>query len=121
MRLIAPVPKIRIMQAQSSPRTQRTAPRSPAREHDSRISSAEEAARRAAGSLSRLIGHPTEGSSEVGRGEDRNWRVCVDVVEVRRIPDTTSLMATYEVNLDEHGDLLGYRRLRRYHRGTADS
>lgn len=57
----------------------------------------------------------------MGRVEDKNWRVCVDVVEVARIPDTTSLMATYEVDLDEDGDLLGYRRVRRYHRGSADS
>lgn len=121
MRLIAALPKIGIMQAQSSSKTQRTTTRSSAHEHETRISSAEDAARHAAGRLSRLIGHPAEGSSEVGRGEDNNWRVCVDVVEVRRIPDTTSLMATYEVNLDEHGHLLGYRRLRRYHRGTADS
>lgn len=114
-----------IMQAQSAksqaPKSQRPAARPRPRQHDSQISSAEDAARRAASSLTRLIGHPAEGSSQVGRSEDKNWRVCVDVVEVPRIPDTTSLMATYEVDLDEHGDLLGYRRLRRYHRGTADS
>jgi len=86
----------------------------------SRIENAEDAARRAAASLSRLIAHPAEGSSEVGRGEDAHWRVCVDVVEVARIPDTMSLMATYEVELAEDGDLLGYRRVRRYHRGAAD-
>lgn len=120
MRLFAALSRLEPMQAQSH-RTQRTSSRPPARERDSRISGAEDAARRAAESLTRLIGHPAEGSSEVGRGEDENWRVCVDVVEVRRIPDTTSLMATYEVHLDEQGDLLGYRRVRRYHRGTADS
>lgn len=90
-------------------------------ERGSRIENAEDAARRAVQSLSRLVDHPAEGSSEVGRGEDRNWRVCVDVVELRRIPDTMSLMATYEVDLAENGDLLGYRRVRRYHRGTADA
>lgn len=87
---------------------------------DSRVANAQDAARRACTSLSQLIGHPAEGSSEVGRGEDRNWRVCVDVVEVSRIPDTMSLMATYEVDLGEDGDLRGYRRVRRYHRGAAD-
>lgn len=87
----------------------------------SKIENAEDAARRAVESLGRLVDHPAEGSSEVGRGEDRTWRVCVDVVELRRIPDTMSLMATYEVDLAESGDLLGYRRVRRYHRGTADA
>lgn len=57
----------------------------------------------------------------MGQVEGKNWRVCVDAVEVARIPDTTSLMAAYEVDLDEDGDLLGYRRLRRYHQGSADS
>jgi hypothetical protein len=87
----------------------------------SRIGDAEDAARRAAASLGRLIDHPAEGSSEVSRGEEGNWRVCVDVVELRRVPDTMSLMATYEVDLGQDGDLLGYRRVRRYHRGTADT
>lgn len=104
----------------------RTAERGPKREsgrgskRPSRIENAEDAARRAASSLSRLIDHPAEGSSEVSRGDEGNWRVCVDVVELRRIPDTMSLMATYEVDLAGNGDLLGYRRVRRYHRGTAD-
>jgi len=108
------------MEAQSA-ESRRPANRPSARRRDSRIANAEEAASRAASSLARVIGYPAEGSSGVGRGEDRNWRVCVDVVELRRIPDTTSLMATYEVDLGEDGDLLGYRRLRRYHRGMADS
>lgn len=85
------------------------------------VTNAADAARRASRSLARLIGHPVEGSSEVSRGEDRHWRVCVDVVEVRRIPDTTSLMATYEVDLDADGRLQSYRRMRRYVRGSADS
>ncbi len=53
------------------------------------------------------------------RSED-GWRVHVDVLEVARIPDTTSLLATYEVDLDGRGELLQYRRIRRYRRGSAD-
>ncbi|OMI39781.1 gas vesicle synthesis family protein [Streptomyces sparsogenes DSM 40356] len=53
------------------------------------------------------------------RVED-GWRVNVDVVEVARIPDTTSLLATYEVDIDERGELRAYRRVRRYRRGSAD-
>ncbi|SCD85432.1 Gas vesicle synthesis protein GvpO [Streptomyces sp. DvalAA-14] len=84
------------------------------------MTNASEAARRAARSLTRLIGHPAEGSSEVSQVQENHWRVCVDVLEVERIPDTTSLMATYEVELDEDGSLLSYRRVRRYRRGAAD-
>ncbi|GGV26235.1 hypothetical protein GCM10010277_07690 [Streptomyces longisporoflavus] len=54
------------------------------------------------------------------RSDDDGWCVVVDVLEVARIPDTTSLLASYEVQLDRSCELLEYRRLRRYRRGAAD-
>ncbi|MGW2326330.1 gas vesicle protein GvpO [Streptomyces sp. NPDC001700] len=80
---------------------------------------AEQAAGHACERLGALITHPTEGVSAVRRTED-GWRVSVDVLEVARIPDTTSLLATYEVDLDQRGELREYRRVRRYRRGAAD-
>ncbi|GGO90234.1 gas vesicle protein GvpO [Wenjunlia tyrosinilytica] len=77
------------------------------------------AAQRAAELLEHLISHPAEGVCAVQRTEN-GWCVGVDVLEVPRIPDTTSLLATYEVELDEDGELLGYRRVRRYRRGASD-
>ncbi|WP_406385009.1 gas vesicle protein GvpO [Streptomyces sp. NBC_01618] len=38
---------------------------------------------------------------------------CVVVLESPRIPDTTSLVASYEVQLDRDGELMGCRRVRR--------
>jgi hypothetical protein len=35
-------------------------------------------------------------------------------------PDTASLLASYRVTADEAGDITGYERTRRYHRGEAD-
>lgn len=84
------------------------------------VTGAEDAAERASRSLGKLIGHRSEGCSGVTPADDDGWRVCVDVVEVPRIPDTTSLLATYEVDLARDGTLLGYRRVRRYRRGAAD-
>ncbi|MEV6010724.1 gas vesicle protein GvpO [Streptomyces sp. NPDC051976] len=84
------------------------------------VKGAEEAAERAAQSLRRLIRHRTEGVSAVSR-TDEGWHVDVDVLELPRIPDTTSLLATYEVDIDEDGSLLEYRRVRRYRRGQADT
>ncbi|GAA3965200.1 hypothetical protein GCM10022384_16260 [Streptomyces marokkonensis] len=81
---------------------------------------ARDAAQRAADALSELIRHPLEGVSAVCRSEDDGWIVNVDVLEVARIPDTTSLLATYEVELDPAGDLLQYRRTARYRRGAQD-
>jgi hypothetical protein len=51
---------------------------------------------------------------------DGGWEVEVDVVEVPRIPDSTSLLATYRVTTDEAGDVTGYERVRRFNRGAAD-
>jgi hypothetical protein len=51
---------------------------------------------------------------------DGGWALDIDVVEVRRIPDTASLMATYRVTTDEVGDVSGYERVRRFTRGRAD-
>jgi Gas vesicle synthesis protein GvpO len=79
----------------------------------------EEAAHAARDWLDGLIIHRIEGVCAVRRTED-GWCVAVDVLEVPRIPDTTSLMATYEVELDDAGRPAEYRRVRRYHRGTAD-
>ncbi|MEU6957439.1 gas vesicle protein [Streptomyces sp. NPDC045714] len=80
----------------------------------------EHAARAACQSLEGLIGHPAEGVSAVRRSDDDGWCVVVDVLEVPRIPDTTSLLASYEVQLDRSGELQEYRRVRRYRRGAAD-
>ncbi|MFD3729906.1 gas vesicle protein [Streptomyces sp. NPDC058632] len=77
------------------------------------------AARTALQTLEGLIDHPAEGVSAVRRSDD-GWCVVVDVLEVPRIPDTTSLLASYEVQLDQAGELLEYRRVRRYRRGAAD-
>ncbi|MFI0236081.1 gas vesicle protein [Streptomyces sp. NPDC016845] len=78
------------------------------------------AARTACRTLQELIGHRTEGVSAVQRSDDGGWYVVVDVLEVARIPDTTSLLASYEVLLDADGELQEYRRVRRYRRGAAD-
>jgi hypothetical protein len=54
------------------------------------------------------------------RREEHGWSVLVDVVELERVPSTTSVMATYRVDLDEDGALTGYERLRRFTRGSVD-
>ncbi|MEV1010026.1 gas vesicle protein [Streptomyces sp. NPDC049881] len=84
-----------------------------------RVRGPEGAARRASRRLERLTGHPVDGVSGVS-AEEHGWRVALDVLEVPRIPDTTSLMATYEVDLDRHGKLLRFRRVRRYRRAASD-
>lgn len=51
---------------------------------------------------------------------DHGWEMHVEVVELARIPDTTSVLATYAVHLEPDGEFAGYERLRRYGRGQLD-
>jgi hypothetical protein len=74
-------------------------------------------AAQAAAELVELTGKGVEGVTGLERTDD-GWTVQVEVVEVRRIPDTTDVLALYEVSTDRQGSLLGYRRLRRYARGV---
>ena len=47
------------------------------------------------------------------------WRVTVDALELSRVPNTTDVLGSYVVQLDEEGTLHGYKRTRRYQRGEA--
>jgi hypothetical protein len=81
--------------------------------------SAAEAGREGLEQIIELTGKDPEGVSGVTRSED-GWLVMVDVIEDRRIPSSTDLLATYEAELDNDGELLSYRRVRRYSRGRGD-
>ncbi|WP_333779040.1 gas vesicle protein GvpO [Streptomyces sp. IBSBF 3136] len=96
----------------------RGAARAPA--HPRAVRGAKDAAERAAEELTQLVHHHLEGVSAVCRTQDDGWIVDVDVLELARIPDTTSLLATYQVELDADGELLQYRRTARYRRGAQD-
>jgi hypothetical protein len=52
---------------------------------------------------------------------DDGWAVGVEVVEDRRIPSSTDVLAIYEAELDGLGELVSYRRLKRYSRGRGDA
>jgi len=78
---------------------------------------AAEVARQTAQDLADLIRKDPGLVTQVER-TDEGWSVHVEVVELRRIPDTMDLMALYEVTVDDHGGLEGYRRIRRFVRGV---
>jgi hypothetical protein len=66
-----------------------------------------------------LTGYAPEGVSAF-QWDGETWLVTVDVRELERIPNTTDVMASYVVQLDDRGGLLGYKRTRRYLRGAAE-
>jgi hypothetical protein len=49
-----------------------------------------------------------------------DWCLGVEVIETRRVPDSADILAIYEVLLTSAGNLISYRRIRRYARGQVD-
>ncbi len=66
-----------------------------------------------------LTGYPPEAVSGL-QWDGESWLVTVDVLELERIPSTTDLLASYVVQLDEQGNLMGYKRTKRFVRGQAE-
>jgi hypothetical protein len=69
--------------------------------------------------LEELSGVEVESVSALDRTPD-GWRVLLEAVEVRRIPESTDVLASYELQLDVDGDLVRYERRRRYSRAQSD-
>jgi hypothetical protein len=67
-----------------------------------------------------LLGQQAESASGFSADGNSGWVVNLEVVELERIPQSTSLLASYEVKLDSDGDLVEYKRLRRYSRNQSD-
>jgi hypothetical protein len=70
--------------------------------------------------ITELTGKDPESVSGVEPTDD-GWLVTVEMVEDRRIPSSTDLLATYQIELDPDGELVSYGRTRRYTRGRGDS
>lgn len=76
-------------------------------------------ARSAKEQLAELLNKESETVIGVQRTDD-GWEVDLEVVETRRIPDTTDVLAIYRVELDDEGEIEGYERLERYIRGKTE-
>lgn len=69
--------------------------------------------------LVELTSKDVEGVTSMEPTED-GWLVEMEVLEDRRIPSSTDMLALYELELDLDGNLLAYRRTRRYYRGSTE-
>ena len=108
----------------TSTRTAKTAPRASARPDSGGTGGSQGAPRGAqlalvgAQQLVDLTGKEFEGIVGLAKDDD-GWTIQVEVLEMRRIPTTTDVLAVYEVTIDQGGDLTGYHRVDRYVRGSA--
>lgn len=98
---------------------QRRRPRRPEPEATRRRMAAAEAAQAGLEQVVVLTGREAEGVVSLAPA-DEGWVVGVEVVEDRRIPSSTDVLALYEAELDTNGDLVGVTRKRRYGRGTGE-
>jgi hypothetical protein len=69
--------------------------------------------------LEELLGTEAEKVSGFHRS-DGGWRVTLEVVNVRRIPDTTDVLSSYEVAFDDDRNLVSVAETRRYRRSQVE-
>lgn len=81
---------------------------------------AAEAAQTGLARVSELTGKDAVAVTEVSPTDD-GWRIGVEVLEQSRIPSSSDMLAIYEIETDMTGELLSYRRTRRYSRGVGSS
>jgi hypothetical protein len=82
-------------------------------------SDVEKIVERAKSEVEHLLGTESEGVSGIERSNG-SWCVTVEVVEVRRVPDSTDVLASYGVVLDGEGNLVSLERKRRYRRSQVE-
>ncbi|MEV0842461.1 gas vesicle protein [Actinocatenispora sera] len=98
--------------------TEKTARRDTARSSAKR-GPALAASRQAMTQLAELTGRTPDSVSALEPTDD-GWRFRVEIVELERIPQTTSVLASYEVDADPDGNVVSYRRLQRYTRNGTE-
>ncbi|MCQ4044247.1 gas vesicle protein [Streptantibioticus rubrisoli] len=103
----------------TSDREPKKAPASSQEASSAQRVSAPEAMRSATQQLTELLGRAPESVSAL-KPTEQGWEAEVEVVELERIPDTSSVMASYQVVLDPAGKLMAYERARRYTRAQVD-
>ena len=73
---------------------------------------------KARGELCKLTGLKASSIIGIVNG-DNEWRISIEMVEKESIPDQMDILATYEVSIDEEGNLLGFERKSMRKRGDA--
>ena len=69
--------------------------------------------------LQELMGTEPERVSGFERSDGR-WTVTLEVVNLRRIPDTTDVLSSYEVTFDDDHNLVSLSETRRYRRSQVE-
>ena len=84
---------------------------------DGRLS-ASELSKAALSTVEELTGREAEAVTGL-EWDGELWQITVDVLELARVPNTTDVIASYAVQLDDKGTLRGYKRVSRFQRGQV--
>ncbi len=76
--------------------------------------------RRAIQQLGELLGRAPDSVSAL-KPTEQGWEAQVEVLELERVPQTSSVMAGYRVVMDPAGTLMAYERVRRYTRAQVET
>ncbi|MDQ6749434.1 MAG: gas vesicle protein [Actinomycetota bacterium] len=82
--------------------------------------SGREAVQEAKEQIEEMMGKPVEAVLGMERDDDDGWMITVQVVELRRVPNSTDVLGSYAVSVDSDGNVDSYRRTRRFYRSQAD-
>jgi hypothetical protein len=88
-------------------------------DRDDRAPGSGELAAEARRQLAEITGMEAGAVTALERADDDGWKVTVELVELSRVPSAADVLGVYEATLDAGGELLEYRRVRRYARGQA--
>lgn len=66
--------------------------------------------------IENLLNKKAEGITGLSR-ENEEWKVLVEVLERKAVPDTQDILGTYELKLSGNMDITGYRRIGLRRRG----
>lgn len=78
-----------------------------------------ELAEKAKARLERVTGLKASSVIGVAQEEGGHWMVTLELVEKKSIPDSMDILGTYEVKVDEAGDVLDFARTRLRKRGDT--
>lgn len=77
-----------------------------------------EVVKKAEAELVKLTGLKSSGAIGTSKDE-KGWHVTVEMIEKKSIPDAMDLLGSYEVVLDDKGEVLNYERKKMRKRGDT--
>jgi hypothetical protein len=77
-----------------------------------------ELVRNAREKLAALTGLPISSTLSI-RKDECTWRLQVEVVEKRSLPDSQDILAIYEMTMDEEGNVIDFSRVGMRRRGDV--